>query len=82
MGFLLFVWNKYKLFFLSFGFRYYRHNALVTATFVEINHTVNQRIKRVVFANTNVLARVMLGTTLANNDVAGDALLAAPDFNA
>lgn len=67
---------------LSLGFRYYRHYALVAAALVEINHTVNQRVKRIVLAYTNVLSRVVLRAALANNNVAGDTLLAAPDLNA
>lgn len=68
--------------YLSLGFRYHRHYALVAASLVEVNHTVNQRIKRIVLTNTNVFAWIVLRTALANYDVAGDALLAAPDFNA
>lgn len=67
---------------LSLCFRYYRHSALVLATLAEVNDAVNQCIECVILTNTYVQARVVLCTALANDDVACDALLATPDFNA
>ena len=69
------------LFLLCFCFRYYRNCALVITAFVEVYHTVNESIQGVVLADTHVLTRVVLGAALANDDVAGDTLLATPDLN-
>ncbi len=49
---------------------------------MEIDGTVNQSIERIVLANGNAIARVVLGATLANDDVAGYTLLATPDLHA
>ena len=78
---MLFVWNKMCLFLLCFCFRYYRNCALVITAFVEVYHTVNESIQGVVLADTHVLTWVVLCAALANDDVAGDTLLATPDLN-
>ena len=56
--------------------------ATVFAAFVELNDTVDKRKEGVVFTHANILARVVGGTALANDDVAGDAFLTTKDFNA
>jgi len=48
---------------------------------VEINHTVGQGIQCIVLALCYILAGKVLVTTLANNDVAGNDLLATPNLN-
>jgi hypothetical protein len=54
----------------------------VFAAFVELNDTVDKRKEGVVLTHANILAGVVGGTTLANDDVAGDALLTTKDFHA
>ena len=48
---------------------------------MEFHLAVNECVERVVLAHTDVLAGIVHGTALANDDVAGDALLAAPNLN-
>ena len=79
-GILLFVWNSFALF-LSFCLGYYRNSALVIAALVEVHNTVNESIESIVFADTYVLSGIVLGAALANDDVAGYALLATPDLH-
>lgn len=83
-GILLFVWNKFCLDKLLLGFCVWndRYNALVIACLLEIHSAVNQSVQGIVLANTNIIARVVLCTTLANDDVACDALLATPNLYA
>lgn len=54
----------------------------VFAAFVELNDTVDKRKEGVVLTHANILAGVVGSTALANDDVAGDALLTTKDFNA
>ena len=78
---LLFVWNKFYFVMLSFCLRYYRNSALVSAALVEIHNAVNESVESIVFADTYILTRVVLCAALANDDVACDNLLAAPNLN-
>ena len=71
-----------SLLILCFGLRYHRHNALVAGSLVEVHNTVGQCIEGVILADTYILAGVVLGATLANDDVAGDNFLATPNLNA
>ena len=49
---------------------------------MEVHCAINEGIERIVFTDSNVIARVVLSTTLANDDVAGYTLLTTPDFHA
>ena len=51
------------------------------STLVEVHYTVNKCVESVVLANTYVLTRIVLRTTLANNHVAGSNTLTTPDLN-
>ncbi len=55
--------------------------AILTAL-MELDDTVNQSIESVILTHTHVLAGVMSRATLANDDIAGNALLTAKDFDA
>ena len=59
----------------------HRYRALVAGTLVEVNHTVGQGIQSIVLALCHILAWEVLVATLANNDVAGNNLLATPNLN-
>jgi hypothetical protein len=48
----------------------------------EADLTVNQRENRMIAAETDVFARLVRGSALANNDIAGGNGLTAIDFNA
>ena len=89
-GFGMFVWNK-LLFYLSvslLGFlsvNFGRENgdcALVAGSLVEVNHAISKSIQCVVLALSYILTGEVLVATLANDDVAGDDLLATPNLNA
>jgi len=67
---------------LCLGLWYYRHRALVVVASVEVHNAVNKRVEGVILAYAYVLARVVPCAALAHNDVAGYALLAAPDLDA
>ena len=54
----------------------------VLAAFVELHHAVDEGVEGVIFAHTHVLAGVVDGATLADNDVAGHALLTTENLNA
>ena len=54
----------------------------ILAAFVELHHAVDESIQRVISAHANILAGVVGGTALTDNDIAGDALLTTKDFNA
>ena len=54
----------------------------VFAAFVELNDAVDKCKEGVVFTHANILARVVGGAALANNNVAGDAFLTTKDFHA
>lgn len=86
----MFVWNK-SVYLLSFSFlcfvsvslwRENRNGALVACTLVEVHHAVGQSIQSVVLALSNVLTGIVLVTTLANDDVAGNDLLTTPNLYA
>jgi hypothetical protein len=67
---------------LGFSFGEYRYRtAVATATAREGNNAVGEGIERVVAAHTYVLTGIVYRTALANNDVAGHAVLAAPNLN-
>ena len=57
------------------------HGRTVQTTLLEHHHTVLQGVEGVVLTHSNILAGVVLGAALANDDVAGDALLTAPNLN-
>ena len=70
---------------LAFSFLFGRNHgdvAAVLATFVELHNTVNEGIKRVVTTDANILAGVVGGATLTNDNVAGDAFLTTKNLNA
>ena len=67
---------------LSFSFGRNGNYAAVAIAAMEGNNAVNECVKRVVLAHTHVLAGIVHGTALTNNDVAGHAYLAAPNLNA
>ena len=48
---------------------------------MELNSTVNEGEKRIVLTDGNVLTRIMLRTTLANDDVTSYTLLTAKNLN-
>ena len=60
----------------------YADEAAVFAAFVEFHHTVDEGVERVILAHAYILARVVDGTALTHDDVAGDALLTAKNLNA
>ena len=60
----------------------YADKTLVATAFVELHCAVDERIQRVILANTDILAGVVLGAALAHDDVSGDTFLSAPDLNA
>ena len=84
MGFCCLFGINFVLFKILLGFCVWndRHHALVKACLLEIHCAVNQSVEGIVLANTNIIARVVLCTTLANDDVACDALLATPNLDA
>ena len=59
-----------------------RDDALVALSLVEVDRSVNQRVQRVVLTNSHVVTWVVLGATLANDDVTSHALLTAEDLDA
>ena len=61
--------------------RYDVDNTLVATSFVEFYSTVNQSIESIIFADTHILAWVVLCTTLTYDNVSCDTLLTAPDLN-
>ena len=54
----------------------------VFAAFVELNDTVDKCKEGVVLTHADILAGVVGGTALTDNDIAGDALLTTKDFHA
>ncbi|SEV80244.1 hypothetical protein SAMN04487850_0048 [Prevotella aff. ruminicola Tc2-24] len=82
MGFLLFVWNKCYLLVLSLCVWNNRDNALIALSLVELNSSINESVKRIVLTNSYVVTGVVLGTALANNDVACETLLTTEDLDA
>ena len=67
-------------FWLSFG--NHRNDALVATGLAEVDGSVDQSEERVVLTDAHVVTRVVLGSALANDDVAGEALLATPNLYA
>ena len=59
-----------------------RNCALIAGSLVEVNHAICKSIQCVVLALSYIFAGEVLVTTLANDDVAGDDLLATPNLNA
>ena len=49
---------------------------------MEINHTVSQRIKRIIFSYTYILSGIVFSSTLTNNNITSDHFLSTPNFNA
>lgn len=79
----MFVWNKFKLYFLlGLCCGYNGYNASVTATLVEVHHSVNQRIQCVVLTDTYISAGVVACTALTHDDIAGHTCLTTPNLNA
>ena len=65
------------------SFRWYNGNVRAIVSFLlEDNLAVNKREKCMVFAHAYVLSGIVLGAALANDDVAGDAVLTSEDLNA
>jgi hypothetical protein len=54
----------------------------VFAAFVELDNTVNEGEKGMIFTHADVLAGVVGGTALTDDNVAGDAFLTTKDFHA
>ena len=84
MGFCCLFGINFVLFKILLGFCVWndRHHALVKACLLEIHCAVNQSVEGIVLANTNIQSWIVLCTTLANDDVACDALLATPNLDA
>ena len=61
-----------------------KHGDVTTifAAFVELNDTVDKCKEGVVLTHANILAGVVSGTALTNDDVAGDTFLTTKDFHA
>ena len=49
---------------------------------MEVYCSINERIQRVVLTDGNVVTRIVLSTTLANNNVTSYALLTTEDLDA
>lgn len=49
---------------------------------MELDHTVDEGEEGMIAADADILTGVVGGATLADDDVAGDALLATEDFDA
>lgn len=86
----MFVWNSFlfflclcrlRFFSVSLG-REHGNGALVALALVEVNHAIGQCVERVILSLRYILSRVMPVATLANDDVAGDNLLATPNLYA
>ena len=57
------------------------NSTAVETTFLELYGSINQSIKRVVFAHTNVSSGIVTCAALTNDDVACHALLATENLN-
>ena len=66
----------------GFGRRNDGYVALVAAATAEFHHSVREGVEGVVLADADVVAGVVLGTALANENVACDADLTAVDLDA
>ncbi len=60
----------------------YADVAAVLTAFVELHHAVDEGVESVVLTHADVLAGIMDGTALADDDIAGDALLTTENLNA
>ena len=49
---------------------------------MELNRSIDECIQRIILTDSNVIARIVLCSALANDDVACDTLLATEDLNA
>jgi len=58
-----------------------RHVTLVTGFLLEFHDALAQRKERVVLANSDVVAGIVLGAALANDDGAGRSGLTTKDFH-
>lgn len=67
---------------LCFCSRDNRHDRLVVLSSVEVYCTVYESVESIVLTLCYIFAREMLVTTLANDDVACDALLTTPNLDA
>ena len=87
---MLFVWNSFALFCLSF--RLYSlcsvgflgkdgDSTLIVLASVEVNDTVCKCIQCVILTLCNILSWEVLVATLANDDVACNNLLSTPDLD-
>ena len=72
---LLIVW-------LCLCFGYNRYHTLVVISTVEVHRSVNQGKEGVVLANGDAIARIVMGATLTDDDVASLYFLTTPDFHA
>ena len=86
----MFVWNK-LIFMLSLGLlqllsislgREHANSALIALTLVEIHHAIGKSEQSVVLTLADVLAREVLVTALAHDDVTCSDLLTTPDLHA
>lgn len=73
---------KFKLFISYLFGRNHRDEAAILTAFVEFHHTVDEGIQRMVSTHADVLAGIVGGATLTNDDVAGDALLTTKNLHA
>lgn len=64
-----------------FSHRHYGDERFVLAAFVELDDTVAESEQGMVFAHSDILARVVDRTALTHDDVAGDAGLTAKNFH-
>ena len=67
---------------LLFGLRDDRDIRTGQASFLELDSAVTQGIQRMVSANADILARVVDGATLTDDNVAGNTMLTAKNLNA
>ena len=57
------------------------YGATVQTTFAELNSTIYKSVQSVVLTLGYVQTRIVTGTALANDDVAGDALFSTENLN-
>src|SRR5690242_8410490 len=67
---------------LSLCNRFYRYIRSIFSTFFENHNTVCESKQCVIFSDTNIFTRVVLSTTLTNDDVSGNYFLTTEDLNA
>lgn len=66
---------------LCFSLRLNRYDTAVAVTSLEGYNTVRQCVERVVASHTDIFARIVNRTTLADDDITGNTRLPAPNFN-